>query len=87
MKIVNAPLSISPSTIPDGVVGQPYSQQLTPSGGTGTGYAFDMPTSTIPPGLSLSPNGLISGTPTQAGTFNLAIRLTDGSGANNFFTY
>ena len=32
----------------------------------------------LPPGMTLSPSGLISGTPTQAGVFNFSLQFTDG---------
>ena len=34
----------------------------------------------LPPGLNLSPNGVVSGTPTQSGTFdNIVIQMTDST--------
>src|SRR5207244_1815262 len=33
-----------------------------------------------PTGLSLSTSGLLSGTPTQSGTFNIVVTFTDGNG-------
>ncbi|HTQ50481.1 MAG TPA: putative Ig domain-containing protein, partial [Candidatus Acidoferrales bacterium] len=34
----------------------------------------------LPPGLSLSSNGVISGTPTQSGTFdNIVVQMTDST--------
>ena len=36
----------------------------------------------LPPGLSISSSGLISGTPTSAGTYNVTVTATDGSGAS-----
>lgn len=81
MRILNAPITVSPTSAPDGFVGQPYSLQLTASGGTGSGYVFDDPNGTLPPGLSVSSAGLISGTPSQAGNFAVSLRVRDsGSG-------
>jgi len=37
-------------------------------------------TSLVPPGLSLAGNGVISGTPTQAGNYNLTVKVTDSQG-------
>ncbi|HYS40662.1 MAG TPA: cellulose binding domain-containing protein, partial [Pseudonocardiaceae bacterium] len=36
----------------------------------------------LPPGLAISSAGLVSGTPTTAGTFNSTITATDGTGAS-----
>jgi hypothetical protein len=35
----------------------------------------------MPPGLTLNPSGVISGTPTQAGTYTVAVTVTDQAGA------
>jgi hypothetical protein len=69
---------ISNGTLDQGSTGVDYSYQLLFAGGvpprtwtTGTG--------TMPPGLSLSGSGVISGKPTQVGTFTFSVRLTDSS--------
>lgn len=75
------PLSITtPSTLPDGLVGQPYSVPLQATGGTG-GYLWSLePGSQLPAGLNLSSGGLISGTPTLAsGPVVSTVRVTSGS--------
>src|SRR5208282_4696372 len=51
---------------------------MTGSGGAGGPYTF---TATgLPPGLSISSGGTISGTPTQSGTFPYAVTVTDSAG-------
>src|SRR5208282_3027238 len=51
---------------------------MTGSGGAGGPYIF---TATgLPPGLSISSGGTISGTPTQSGTFPYAVTVTDSAG-------
>ena len=51
---------------------------LVATGGTGTGYTF---TATgLPPGLVISTNGTISGTPTASGTYNYTVTITDSAG-------
>jgi hypothetical protein len=65
-------------------VNQPYSAQLYGTGGNGS-YTFALVTApylqanVMPPGLTLSPTGLISGTPTSTGIFNPNIQLTSGA--------
>jgi len=76
------PPDITTTTLPGGTVGQPYNQTLQASGGigaltwTGTGGA-------LPAMLSLSPDGVISGTPTTAGTANFTVRVTDTLGQSD----
>lgn len=70
-------LSISPPFLPSATVGVPYSRTLTASGGTPP-YSWNVD-GTLPPGLSLSPNGVLSGTPTQAGIFSFYVFVSDSS--------
>jgi len=77
---VNCPaINLSPTTLRDGSTGAPYSETLTANGGVGT-YRFSLSAGALPAGLSLSTAGVLSGTPTQSGTFNLTITAQD---ANN----
>lgn len=62
-----------------GAVGQSYpSSTLSASGGL-TPYSWALAGgSSLPPGLSLSSGGAISGTPTSPGTFAFTVNVTDG---------
>ena len=68
---INSALTIdTPSPLPTGSKGTPYSFQLTASGGTplpGPSYSWSLAggSPALPPGLSLSSTGLLSGTPTN----------------------
>ncbi len=70
------PITISPASLPAGMVGTAYSQQLTATGGA-VGYTFALGTGALPGGLTLSSAGLLSGTPTAAGTFSFEVSVTD----------
>ena len=59
--------------------GVPYSYLLSVSGGVSP-YTWTS-AGAMPPGLTLSSSGLISGTPTQAGTYTVAVTVTDQAGA------
>src|SRR5262245_7355411 len=59
-------------------VNSPYSFQFTAVGGTPP-FHFSIASGTLPPGLSMSDSGLITGTPTNDGTFNFGVRVTDSS--------
>lgn len=51
---------------------------MTASGGVGGPYTFSA--TGLPPGLTMSSNGTISGTPTVSGTFNYTVTITDSAG-------
>jgi Putative Ig domain len=71
-------LSCAPATT--GTVGVPYSSGLMAIGGVPP-YTFSIVTGMLPPGLSLnSSTGLISGTPTTAGTYSFTAEVTDSEG-------
>lgn len=77
--IVNTPqIVITPATIPDGTVNTPYSQTITASLGTAP-YTYSLESGTLPNGLTLSSSGVLSGTPTQAGPFNISVRASDST--------
>ena len=63
----------------DATVGQAYAIRLTGSGGCGPAlpYQFRILNGTLPPGVSLSKEGELRGTPTSAGTWDFWIELSD----------
>jgi hypothetical protein len=65
--------------MPNGTVGQPYSKTLGGAGGCGPAlpYQYTIIGGNLPPGLSLSFSGTISGTPTAAGSFSFWVNLSD----------
>ena len=72
-----AQLKITTTSLPSGTVGQAYSQQLAASGGAPP-YQWG-PAQGLQPGLQLSSSGVISGTPTAAGSSSLTIQVTDSA--------
>lgn len=75
--IVDAALQFTPATLPHGIVGQPYPPTTigTVSGGTAP-YTFSV-ISGLPVGMVLSAAGVLSGTPTVAGTSAVQVSVTD----------
>lgn len=73
-----ASITLNPASLPGGKVGEEYRQTITAAGGSGA-YSFTS-TGTLPTGLTFSSGGVLSGTPTQTGTFPLTIKATDTSG-------
>jgi hypothetical protein len=78
--IPGSTLAIVTSIMDPAVVGQPYSVQLAASGGFPP-YMWTLVSGSLPPGLTLSITGLISGTPTTATTSSFTIQATDSAGA------
>lgn len=67
----------SASLLPNGTVTQAYSRTLQVSAGTGP-FTWSIQSGSLPPGITLAPlTGVISGTPTTAGTFNFTPQVTD----------
>jgi large repetitive protein len=62
---------------------QSFSSIFSASGASS--YAWSVESgSTLPPGLNLSPDGTLSGTPTEQGIFNFLIRATDADHPDNY---
>ncbi len=73
-----APLSITTSTMADGYLNTAYSETLLAAGGTAP-YAWSLLQGALPSGLSLSAEGVISGIPAQAGSYDFTIRVIDAA--------
>jgi hypothetical protein len=78
-QVSTAPLTLSPTFLPSGQVGKPYLQAITASGETGP-YTFGVTIGTIPPGLGLSADGVLSGTPTTVDSYGFLVMVTDADG-------
>ncbi|MDR3726304.1 MAG: putative Ig domain-containing protein [Terracidiphilus sp.] len=73
-------LTITTASLPNAFVGTAYNQTLVAGGGSGTGYTWTTTASTLSTyGLALSTAGVITGTPTQAGTASLTAKVTDSN--------
>ena len=74
---INCPtINVGPNSLPNGNVGDSYSKNITANGGNSP-YTFTVSSGSLPPGLTLSPGGVLSGTPTTAGTFTFTVQATD----------
>jgi hypothetical protein len=87
---VNRAITLSPGALPPAGANLPYSQTLTATGGSGSGYTFALTSGTLPTGLSLGANGTLSGTvaPTMsAGYYTFTVTATDSAGATGSVMY
>ncbi|MGH9823769.1 MAG: putative Ig domain-containing protein, partial [Blastocatellia bacterium] len=75
-----AALSITTTTLPNGVTGSLYSATLAASGGVQP-YSWGLAAGSgpLPPGLGLSTAGVITGTPASTGTFGFTVQVSDSS--------
>lgn len=64
--------------LPPAIVSNYYQTQLNAFAGSGTGYAYTA-TSGLPSWATLSSGGLLSGTPTQSGAVEIALKVTDSA--------
>lgn len=69
-----------------GVTGTAYSETVTAQGGTSP-YTFSLVSGALPTGLSLNSSGVISGTPSAAGTSTFTVRVTDTNGSTGDTTF
>ncbi len=79
-------VQITTASLPNGTNGSAYSQQLQATGGQPP-YSWSLYSGSLPPGLSLSDGGLISGEALLSGTISFSAQVTDNAGgfATQFF--
>jgi hypothetical protein len=73
---VVAALTITTTSLPNGVIGVGYNTSLGFSGGTAP---ISWIATSLPSGLTMSSNGTISGTPTVNGPFTVTVTATDSA--------
>jgi subtilisin family serine protease len=74
------PVAITTAALNSGQTGSPYFQIMQATGGT-LPYAWQLISGTLPTGMSLSPAGILGGTPTTtAAAVNLTFKVTDSTG-------
>jgi hypothetical protein len=77
---VASTLAIStPPALPTGVAGSSYNVALAVSGGVAP-FRWAVSTGALPPGVTLSGQGVITGEPAAPGTFNPTVTVTDAAG-------
>jgi len=75
--VINAAISVTTVSLPNGQLTAAYSQTLAATGGTGA-LSWSIQTGSLPAGLSLTAGtGAITGTPTATGTSSFTVLATD----------
>jgi hypothetical protein len=83
--VAPAPLKIMTVGLPSATSGAAYTQRLQVSGGTPV-YRWSIMSGSLPAGLTLAPNGTISGRPTTSGTNTFTASVSDSSSPNKSAT-
>ena len=83
---MNPALAITTTALPGGEATLAYGQTISATGGTGP-YTFGSTSGTVPPGLSVGTTGVLSGTPTTAGSYTFTVTVTDTALATANQTY
>jgi hypothetical protein len=71
-------ISVTNPAVTTGTANTPFSQTFTQTGGVGTTTFSTV--SALPIGMTLAASGVLSGTPTQAGGFDIVVTATDANG-------
>ncbi len=80
-----AAVSYAPASPAAGSVGAAYSQSVASASGGTAPYTYVLAAGTLPPGITLSGAGTLSGVPTSTGSFSFTVAATDSStGAGPF---
>jgi sugar lactone lactonase YvrE len=79
-------ITLSPTSLAMATRGVAYSQTITASGGTAP-YIFSVTSGVLPTGITLSSAGLLSGTTTQTGSFQITITATDANNCTGSQSY
>jgi Putative Ig domain len=78
---VACPVSVTTTSLPDAMLGTRYSAPMLAVSGGIPPYNWSVLARWLPPGLSLSSAGVISGSPVLAGTFDFTVQAADSTGA------
>jgi streptogramin lyase len=83
---INPPLVITTTSLPPSKMALLYTAPVTVTGGTGA-ISYVLTAGSLPPGMKLSSNGVISGASRGFGAFTFTITATDAIGATFSETY
>lgn len=74
-------LTIPAQTMPDAMQGEVYNFQFAATGGVQP-REWALVSGSLPEGVALGSSGLLSGTPSESGSFAFTVRVTDSAGIN-----
>ena len=80
-------LNAAAGALPAPVVNTPYSQTFTATGGCSSSFTYSLTSGALPNGLTLGADGMLTGTPTQAGSYDFTVTATDTCGCSQSDNY
>jgi hypothetical protein len=81
LTVYQPPVILTPSLLPAATVGSAYSVGLS---ATGVGsYTWSITFGSLPPGVSLTPAGMVTGVPRSIGLYTATVMVTDALGASS----
>jgi len=82
IRVSPSSLAITTTALAAAMYQSAYQAALTTSGGTGS-VSFSIVSGALPSGLSMTPDGVVSGTPTSVGTFSIGVQAVDTNWTSN----
>lgn len=76
---VSSGLVVESGVLPNATLGRAYSLPIPAAGGNGV-YSWKFAGGTLPPGMTVNAQGVLSGTPTEVGVYQFGVQVTDGNG-------
>jgi hypothetical protein len=80
--VVAGPVTVATTSLTPATFGVPYSAVLATARGTGP-FVWSHEAGSLPAGLTLSPSGAITGTPSAIGTSDFTVRVDDSAAASD----
>ncbi|MBL8190554.1 MAG: putative Ig domain-containing protein, partial [Acidobacteria bacterium] len=78
-------ITLTPPTLTNGIVGQTFTQQFSPAGGAAP-FTYSLSSGTLPKGVTLQPDGKLTGIPEVAGSSTFTVTATDKNGCTGNVT-
>lgn len=78
LTVTAPPISVTTTSLPAGSEGTYYDTTLAATGGTAP-YSWALVSGSLPSGLTLSPSGVLAGTPATSGSYTVTVRATDST--------
>jgi hypothetical protein len=79
LQVATPTILVTSLALPIATAGTRYIEHLGAAGGTEP-YTFSLADGVLPSGMSLSPDGTLSGTPLNAGTYLISVKVVDANG-------